>query len=67
MLKLRTVLGINIDDMKANFSEDLVNIFLDNVKKYCNEKYIYYDEKNIRLTKYGFLIYNTIVSNLMIN
>ncbi|MBP0979303.1 MAG: radical SAM family heme chaperone HemW, partial [Oscillospiraceae bacterium] len=65
-LKLRMSSGIIISEMKNKFPEIFVGEFLSNIKKYYNSEYMFFDEKTIYLKPKGFLIYNTIVSNLMI-
>ena len=67
MLKLRTCSGISLIEMREIYPRILVEEFLNNIKKYYNEKYIYMDENIVKLTPEGFLIYNTIVSNIMID
>ena len=67
MLKLRTNKGISIKDMELLYPKVLVDEFLNNVNKWYNKKYIYLDGQVISLTPYGFLIFNTIVTNIMVD
>lgn len=65
-LKLRTNSGIDINEFKNKFPKIFVNMFLNNIKKYYNQDYMFFDENKLYLKPKGFLIYNTIVSNLLI-
>ncbi len=67
MLKLRLVDGIDINQIKKFFPKSLVNQFLENVNRYYSRNHICFDGDVVRLKPEGFLIYNTIVSNFMID
>lgn len=67
MLNLRTNKGIIINDIKSLYPKILVDELLKNVKKWYHEKYIYMDDVVISLTPQGFLIFNTIITNIMVD
>ena len=67
MIKLRTTIGININEMNQIYPQILVNEILYKIKKYCDSRCINIIDGYIRLTPQGFIIFNSILTNLMLD
>ncbi len=65
MLQLRLTKGLNLDKYKEAFGEYPDKDFFDKVKKYCNLGFMSYDNNTIKFTKNGFLLSNSILSELI--
>lgn len=65
MLQLRLTKGLNLDKYKEAFGKYPDKDFFDKVNKYCNLGFMVYNNNTIKFTKNGFLISNSILSELI--
>lgn len=65
MLRLRLSDGINFDDYKKRFDKNFSISILHKAKKYENAGFLTITDKNIALTRKGFLLSNSIISDLL--
>lgn len=66
MLKLRLSDGINIQDFENKFGKNILNKYINKFKKYQNFGLINFDENKISLNTNGFLLSNTIISDVIL-
>lgn len=64
LLKLRLHEGINNDDFKERFGKDIPQIYFERAKNYQKYGLTEVDDKSIHLTKRGFLLSNSLISNI---
>ena len=65
MLSLRLKNGLIFADFEKNFSEPVPQNILIKTKKYAQLGYMHFDNKRIAFTPKGFLVSNTILSDLI--
>lgn len=65
MLSLRLKRGLVFNEYKRRFGKDISKYFLAKVKKYCELGYMEADDKSVHFTPKGFLVSNTILSELI--
>lgn len=66
MLRLRLSDGINIQDFENKFGKNMLNKYINKLKKYQNFGLINFDENKISLNTNGFLLSNTIISDVIL-
>lgn len=66
MLRLRLAKGINNYDYKERFGHDIPKQYFINAKKFSDIGYVEVDENSIRLTTKGFIVSNSIISEILI-
>lgn len=62
---LRTMWGVNLNLLKDRFGDKLLNYCLSNVKKHIDNHKVIQENNNIKLTKEGIFISDSIMSDLM--
>lgn len=62
---LRTMWGIDLNELKAKFGDDLYSYFLQNAQKYFNLNYLEKENANVKLSHKGIFISDGIMSDLM--
>lgn len=65
MLRLRLNKGLDLNKYKEAFVDYPDKDFFDTIKKYCKLGYMKFDNDIIRFTEKGFLVSNTILSELI--
>lgn len=65
MLKLRLVKGVSRKDISEKFSEENFEKLLNNSEKFINMKLMFFDGENLYFTRQGFLLSNTILSEII--
>ncbi len=65
MLSLRLKKGLIFNEYQKRFGKVISEYFLDKVKKYCELGYMEADDKSVHFTSKGFLVSNTILSELI--
>ncbi len=65
MLRLRLSDGINFDEYKKRFNKTISDSILNKAKKYEKAGFLTITDKNIALTRKGFLLSNSIISDLL--
>ncbi len=65
MLKLRLVKGVSKNEIREKFGEENFENLLKNSEKFINMKLINFDGENLYFTKKGFLLSNTILSEII--
>lgn len=65
MLKLRLKSGLNINEYKKAFGENLSKDFFDKVDLYCKSGYLSFKDDTVSFTPKGFLVSNSIISELI--
>jgi oxygen-independent coproporphyrinogen-3 oxidase len=63
---LRTIWGVNLNEIKQKFSKKTFNYFQFEVEKWCNREYIKINGNNYTLTQEGKAFADTIASDLFI-
>lgn len=63
---LRTMWGINLEELKDKFGTENYNYFFKNARKYFNLNYLKREENTVTITHKGIFISDGIVSDLMI-
>ena len=66
LTRLRTVWGIDMNDLKTNFSEEIYNHFTIELEKYSKTSYLQTANNKITLTKEGIFIADKIASDFFI-
>ena len=66
MTRLRTMWGIDLEELQAKFGAKLYNNFLESAQKYINLNHLIRKNNTITLTHAGIFISDGIVSDLMI-
>ena len=62
---LRTMWGIDLNELKLHFGEDLYTYCVENAYKYINKKLLSIEGNNMKLTRGGIFISDGIMSDLM--
>ncbi len=65
MLKLRLTEGINLDEYKKVFGENVSKDFFNKIDLYSKSGYMNYNNNKISFTSKGFLVSNSIISDLI--
>lgn len=65
MLSLRLKSGLNFEQYKSKFTEDLLDETLKKIKKYADMGYMTLDNTHASFTPKGFLVSNAIISDLI--
>ena len=65
MLRLRLADGIIFDEFKRRFNKDFDESYIEKAKKYIDNNFVVIDKKSMRLTRKGFLVSNTIISEII--
>ena len=65
MLSLRLKSGLQFDEYRKRFGKELPRFITDKVKKYAKLGFMQMDEKKINFTPKGYLVSNTIISELI--
>lgn len=65
MLKLRLKNGLNLDEYKKVFGEDVSKDFLDKIEIYSKSGYLSFKNNIVSLSTKGFLVSNTIIADLI--
>ena len=62
---LRTMWGIDLEELKTRFGDELYEYFLQNAQRYFNLNYLKRENSNVALTHKGIFISDGIMSDLM--
>ena len=62
---LRTMWGINLEELDKRFGKELYDYFLSNAQRYFNLNYLIKEDSNVVLTHKGIFISDGIMSDLM--
>lgn len=65
MLRLRLAKGINNDEYKERFGHNIPDKYFSNAKKFLDTDYVVVDDNSIRLTTNGFIVSNSIISEIL--
>lgn len=65
MLKLRLTKGVSRKELSEKFSEENFEKLLNNSEKFINMKLMFFDGENLYFTRQGFLLSNTILSEII--
>ena len=65
MLSLRLKSGLQFDEYRKRFGKELPRFITDKVKTYAKSGFMQMDEKKINFTPKGYLVSNTIISELI--
>lgn len=65
MLKLRLTKGVSRKEISEKFGEENFEKLLNNSEKFINMKLMFFDGENLYFTKQGFLLSNTILSEII--
>lgn len=64
-LRLRLNEGLKYAEFEKRFSKPIDEKYINNAKKYIDSDFVMKDDNGIKLTKKGFLISNTIISDIL--
>ena len=62
---MRTMWGINVEELKKRFGEELLVYCIKNLKKYLSNEDVVLESNSYRITKKGIFISDSIMSDLM--
>ncbi len=66
MVRLRLSEGINIQEFENKFGKNILGKYINKIKKYQNFGLINFDKNRISLNTNGFLVSNTIISDIIL-
>lgn len=66
MLRLRLLDGVNFDEFEQKFNKPFDKKYLEKAQDFLKDGYISVDEKSMHLTRKGFLVSNTIISEIIL-